>query len=94
MFYVDSMKLNWYLWWMFHIGIILMEVIVFYFKVSELRHVQPRRCLNLQEYASKKLMAEYGVNVQKFGVAETPEEAATVARHLSKLISYNVIVSV
>ena len=35
-------------------------------------------------------MAEYGVNVQKFGVAETPEEAATVARYLSKVLSDNV----
>ena len=51
-------------------------------------HVQSRRCLNLQEYASKKLMSEYGVNVQKFGVAETPKEAVTVARHLSKLFSF------
>jgi len=34
-----------------------------------------KRHLNLQEYSSKKLMEGYGVNVQKFGVAETAQEA-------------------
>jgi len=38
--------------------------------------------LNLQEYASKKLMSEYGVNVQKFGVADTPSQAVEIGQNL------------
>ncbi|KAK7102614.1 succinate--CoA ligase [GDP-forming] subunit beta, mitochondrial-like isoform X2 [Littorina saxatilis] len=41
------------------------------------------RWLNLQEYQSKKLMAEAGIAVQKFKVASTPEEAATVASQIT-----------
>jgi len=40
------------------------------------------RHLNLQEYASKSIMASHGVNVQKFGVADTPEEAVAVGKRL------------
>ncbi|XP_078732753.1 succinate--CoA ligase [GDP-forming] subunit beta, mitochondrial [Lampetra fluviatilis] len=40
------------------------------------------RWLNLQEYQSKKLMAEYGVTVQRFDVAGSAEEALDVAKKL------------
>jgi len=42
----------------------------------------PSRNLNLQEYASKSLMAGHGVNVQKFGVANTPQEAVEIGKRL------------
>ncbi|XP_076468841.1 succinate--CoA ligase [GDP-forming] subunit beta, mitochondrial-like [Babylonia areolata] len=41
------------------------------------------RWLNLQEYQSKKLMQESGVTVQQFKVADTPEDAATIAGQLT-----------
>ena len=43
-----------------------------------------KRYLNLQEYQSKKLMARYGVNIQRFEVASTVQEAVDSAHHLSK----------
>lgn len=46
-------------------------------------NLQQKRNLNLQEYASKKLMSDYGVNVQKFGIADTPKEAVQIGRKLS-----------
>lgn len=42
------------------------------------------RNLNLQEYASKELMNKYDVNVQKFGVANTPQEASDIGSRLCK----------
>jgi len=41
-----------------------------------------KRYLNLQEYQSKKLMARYGVNIQRFEVASTVQEAVDSAHHL------------
>lgn len=41
------------------------------------------RRLNLQEYQSKKLMADNGINVQKFHMAETLDEAQTIANTFS-----------
>ena len=46
--------------------------------------VLPVRWLNLQEYQSKKLMADNGVHVQRFKVAQSAEEAVQVAKELSK----------
>lgn len=43
----------------------------------------PKRFFDLHEFHSKKLMAEYGINVQKGAVARTPEEAFTIAKGLS-----------
>jgi len=40
------------------------------------------RWLNLQEFQSKKLMADNGINVQKFEVAEKKEDASTIASKL------------
>ena len=48
--------------------------------------VVQKRHLNLQEYQSKKLMARYGVNIQRFEVASTVQEAIDSAHHLSKLL--------
>ena len=44
---------------------------------------QPVRHLNLHEYQSKELMAKFGVNTQKFRVADTPAAAEAGARELS-----------
>ncbi|XP_069499890.1 succinate--CoA ligase [GDP-forming] subunit beta, mitochondrial isoform X2 [Ambystoma mexicanum] len=41
-----------------------------------------RRWLNLQEYQSKKLMADHGVTVQRFFVADNPNEALEAAKRL------------
>uniref|UniRef100_A0A6F9DU70 Succinate--CoA ligase [GDP-forming] subunit beta, mitochondrial n=1 Tax=Phallusia mammillata TaxID=59560 RepID=A0A6F9DU70_9ASCI len=41
-----------------------------------------RRCLNLQEHQSKKLMHDFEINVQRFHVAETPSDAHTAAKSL------------
>ncbi|EPQ04331.1 Succinyl-CoA ligase [GDP-forming] subunit beta, mitochondrial [Myotis brandtii] len=48
-------------------------------------HFTPRRWLNLQEYQSKKLMADNGVKVQRFFVVDTAKEALEAAKKLSKL---------
>ena len=44
---------------------------------------QQQRHLNIQEYQSKILMERYGLNVQRFKVADTPAQAATAAKELS-----------
>eukprot|EP00112_Aurelia_sp_Birch-Aquarium-sp1_P006070 Seg1679.8 transcript_id=Seg1679.8/GoldUCD/mRNA.D3Y31 product="Succinate-CoA ligase" protein_id=Seg1679.8/GoldUCD/D3Y31 len=44
--------------------------------------VGQKRFLNLQEYQSKKLMARYGINIQRFEVAETVKEALDSAHYL------------
>jgi len=51
-------------------------------KVTCIGSVQQKRDLNLQEYASKKLMRDYNVNVQKFGVAENAAEAVKIGKDL------------
>jgi acyl-CoA synthetase (NDP forming) len=40
------------------------------------------RHLNLHEYQSKELMNRFGITVQKFKTAETPEEAGDAAYQL------------
>uniref|UniRef100_A0A8C6YRL5 Succinate-CoA ligase GDP-forming subunit beta n=1 Tax=Nothoprocta perdicaria TaxID=30464 RepID=A0A8C6YRL5_NOTPE len=42
----------------------------------------PRRWLNLQEYQSKKLMADHGVTVQRFFVADSANDALQAAQRL------------
>ncbi|XP_071612359.1 succinate--CoA ligase [GDP-forming] subunit beta, mitochondrial isoform X1 [Heliangelus exortis] len=42
----------------------------------------PRRWLNLQEYQSKKLMADHGVTVQRFFVADSANDALEAAQRL------------
>ncbi|XP_040263166.1 succinate--CoA ligase [GDP-forming] subunit beta, mitochondrial [Bufo gargarizans] len=44
--------------------------------------VTTRRWLNLQEYQSKKLMADHGVTVQRFFVADNATEALEAAKRL------------
>ncbi|XP_071808182.1 succinate--CoA ligase [GDP-forming] subunit beta, mitochondrial-like [Asterias amurensis] len=44
--------------------------------------VVPVRCLNLQEYQSKKLMSDYDVTVQRFRVADNPPDAVREAKAL------------
>jgi succinyl-CoA synthetase beta subunit len=40
------------------------------------------RLLNLHEYQSKELMAKFGVNTQKFKVADTPRDAEEASKEL------------
>ena len=47
----------------------------------------PVRCLSLQEYQSKKLMADNGVSVQKFVVCSSLDEAKSASKNLSKISS-------
>jgi len=42
---------------------------------ANLTKVQPVRFLNIHEYQSKQLMDKYGVNTQRWRLAETPEQA-------------------
>ena len=42
------------------------------------------RWLNLQEYQSKRLMDDHGINVQKFRVADTVEQAKEIAQSFSR----------
>ena len=44
----------------------------------------PVRWLNLQEFQSKKLMADNGLHVQRFKVAENANEAVEIAKELSE----------
>ncbi|XP_066207076.1 succinate--CoA ligase [GDP-forming] subunit beta, mitochondrial isoform X2 [Saccopteryx leptura] len=46
-------------------------------------HLTPRRWLNLQEYQSKKLMADNGVKVQRFFVVDTANKALEAAKKLN-----------
>lgn len=42
------------------------------------------RYLNLHEYQAKQMMAQYNINVQRFAIAETIEQAQNAAQGLSK----------
>ncbi|XP_064422331.1 succinyl-CoA ligase [GDP-forming] subunit beta, mitochondrial isoform X2 [Latimeria chalumnae] len=55
---------------------------LFSLQVTEAFQLIPRRWLNLQEYQSKKLMAEHGVTVQRFFVADTANDALEAAKNL------------
>ncbi|CAH1783137.1 unnamed protein product [Owenia fusiformis] len=44
--------------------------------------VVPVRCLNLQEFHSKKLMADAGINVQRFRMATTDKEGIEAGQYL------------
>ncbi len=41
--------------------------------------------VSLQEYQSKRLLLENGVNVQRFQIAETPDQAFQAGKQLSIL---------
>lgn len=57
------------------------------FKISKSAKLLPaynqKRNLNVHEYVGIKLLNENGVNVPRFGVATTPEEASKIASSLS-----------
>lgn len=57
------------------------------FLQTNIRAVSVRH-LNLQEYQSKSLMQENGVNVQRFMVADTMNKAQEISKTLSKLCAY------
>ena len=46
----------------------------------------PVRHLNLQEYQSKQLMSQFGINVQKFKTAESADEAGRAAKELGRFV--------
>ena len=43
--------------------------------------------ISLQEYQSKLLLSENGINVQRFQIADTPIQAYEAGRNLSKIIN-------
>ena len=45
------------------------------------------RYLNLHEHQSKELMKNYGVTVQEFKMATTPEEAGSIAKELGVVVA-------
>ncbi|XP_042195411.1 succinyl-CoA ligase [GDP-forming] subunit beta, mitochondrial isoform X1 [Callorhinchus milii] len=49
---------------------------------TQMVQVIPVRWLNLQEYQSKKLMADHGVTVQRFFVADSSKDALEAAKRL------------
>jgi len=53
---------------------------------------QPHRHLNLQEYQSKELMAEAGVNVQRFQMADTEEEGTAAGTHLLGTVAKELVI--
>lgn len=59
------------------------KIPVFLFQAGAVS-VIPVRWLNLQEFQSKKLMADNGLHVQRFKVAENAKEAVDIAKELSK----------
>ncbi|EDO43956.1 predicted protein [Nematostella vectensis] len=52
-------------------------------KQAAVASMTPVRWLNLQEYQSKKLMQDNGLNVQRFIVAENPEESVRLSKKLN-----------
>ena len=48
----------------------------------------PVRHLNLHEYQSKALMAEHGIDVQKFYVTKSPSEVAQLVNKLSQYFKH------
>ncbi|KAK2176791.1 hypothetical protein NP493_640g03039 [Ridgeia piscesae] len=44
---------------------------------------EPVRCLNLQEFQSKKLMADNGIAVQRFQVAQTLKDAENISKNFN-----------
>lgn len=57
------------------------------FKISESAKLLPaynqKRNLNVHEYVGIKLLSENGVNVPRFGVANSPDEASKIATGLT-----------
>ena len=54
-----------------------------------MKFLNSKRYLNLQEYQSKQLLQENGVNVQRFEMANTPDEAYKAGKKLSKFNQLN-----
>lgn len=51
-----------------------------------------KRYLNLQEYQSKQLLQENGVNVQRFEMANTPDEAYNAGKKLMSTIAKELVI--
>ncbi|RMB98996.1 hypothetical protein DUI87_24541 [Hirundo rustica rustica] len=68
-----------------HAGVVLRDLAL---RSARLRgefpavQLTPRRWLNLQEYQSKKIMADHGVTVQRFFVADSANDALEAAQRL------------
>ncbi|XP_070559777.1 LOW QUALITY PROTEIN: succinate--CoA ligase [GDP-forming] subunit beta, mitochondrial-like [Ptychodera flava] len=54
--------------------------------------VIPSRCLNLQEYQSKKLMEKYGVNVQRFRIVENAKDGIEKGEELMNTIANELVI--
>ncbi|XP_077981365.1 succinate--CoA ligase [GDP-forming] subunit beta, mitochondrial-like [Glandiceps talaboti] len=54
--------------------------------------VVPSRCLNLQEYQSKKLMEKYDVNTQRFRVVDNAVEATAKGKELLNTIANELVI--
>ena len=54
----------------------------------------PVRHLNLHEYQSKALMAEHGIDVQKFYVTESPSEVSQLVNKLSQCFKHLILFTV
>jgi hypothetical protein len=52
-----------------------------------LKIVNSKLNISLQEYQSKKILEDNGLNIQRFFVATTPEEARDAGKKLSKYSS-------
>lgn len=48
--------------------------------------------VSLQEYQSKKILSEYGVNIQRFQMATTPEEAHSAGENLMNTIASELVI--
>ena len=59
-------------------------IIINFFVQVGASSVVPVRWLNLQEFQSKKLMADNGLHVQRCKVAENAKEAVEIAKELSE----------
>ena len=57
------------------------------FKIKQV--IIPKCNISLQEYQSKKLLEDNGLNVQRFQIASTPEQAYEAGKSLSKLLLEN-----
>ncbi|KAL7675527.1 hypothetical protein ACOME3_001796 [Neoechinorhynchus agilis] len=62
------------------------------FARTPLFSIQPCRFLNLHEYQSKKLLADGGINVQRFRVVQTADEASKAGIELMNTIAKELVI--
>ena len=52
--------------------------------LTAVKFTAPARSLSLQEYQSKQLLKDYGINIQRFEVVSTKEEVGKAVQDLNK----------